>query len=272
MTTHQPLLIDFETQSEVSINNPDYTIHESTKILCMSWGFRGGEGHLYWAGEPVPQEIIDHIKSGGMVGASYARFDREIWDLGVFDFDFPATDFEQWFCTQAQARTAGLPSSLDNSARAAGINQRKTASGKGLITKCCIPPFSEDPQDYADLGSYCLQDWVVMDEVARVIPDLTDDAQCDYLANERINNRGIKVDLPLVIAAQKYAIEERDAINKQISYLSSEPDPKNPDGDWIPRITKHTQYARLTKYFIEIFEESDNRDALKLMSIRCVLR
>ena len=39
----------------------------------------------------------------------------------VQNHDFPETKMEQWFCTQAQARVAGLPSALDKSAKALGI-------------------------------------------------------------------------------------------------------------------------------------------------------
>ncbi|PCJ39217.1 MAG: hypothetical protein COA71_14510 [SAR86 cluster bacterium] len=248
------LLIDFETQARVAIQNPLYTNDLDTCILCMSWGFQGGEGYLWWPGDPVPQEIVYHIEAGGLIGASNATFDREIWEnVAIVDHDFPCTDLKQWICTQAQARVAGLPSSLDNSAKALKLTERKTASGHVLINKCCIPPFSTDPNDYANLGAYCLQDWVVMNKVAQSVPRLSKTAMMDYLINERINTRGIKIDMPLVKAARKYADAERESINKRISLLTDEV------------ITKHTQYKRLSAYLVKCFEEVKNYDAINLM-------
>lgn len=249
-----PMLLDFETQSDLHISNPLYTSDESTKAICMSWGLKGGVGKLWWNGEPLPQEIRAHVSAGGMLGASNARFDREIWNfVCVDDHDFPPVPLKQWFCTQAQARIAGLPSALDKSAKALGLKVRKSLEGNTLIKKCCIPPFSTDPQDYADLGAYCLQDFVVMDKVARSIPDMTPEALADYQLNEIINDRGIKIDRPLARAASQYAEAERREINIKLEKASC------------GFITKCTQYKRVGTWLRECLEDDGLDDAVKLM-------
>ena len=249
-----PYLLDFETQSFLPITNPLYTSDESTTAICMSWGIKGGVGKLWWNGEPCPEELRDHIAKGGLLGASNARFDREIWNfICVDDHDFPETTIKQWFCTQAQARIAGLPSALDKSAKALGLKVRKSADGNALIRKCCIPPFSEDPQDYADLGAYCLQDFVVMDKVARSIPDMTPVAIEEYQLNEIINDRGIKIDRPLARAASQYAEAERREINIKLEKVTCK------------FITKCTQYKRVGTWLRECLEDDGLDEAVKLM-------
>jgi len=220
----------------------------------MSWGPLGGQGKMWWHGEPCPQELRDHIAAGGLLGASNARFDREIWDyVCVDDHDFPEVPLKQWFCTQAQARIAGLPSALDKSAKALGLKVRKSLTGNALINKCCVPPYSEDPQDYADLGAYCLQDFVVMDKVARSIPMLTQEALEEYQLNEIINNRGIKIDRPLARAASQYAEAERAEINTKLEKVSCK------------FITKCTQYKRVGTWLRECLEDDGLEDVVKLM-------
>lgn len=215
------LLLDFETRSRVFITNPLYTSDESTLILCMSYGFLDGEGTLWWPGDELPDEVINHIEDGGLIAASNARFDREIWqNVGENDHNFPRTENDQWICTQAQARVSGLPSALDKSARALGIKQRKSASGTRLISKCCVPPFSTDPQDYADLGAYCLQDYIVMRDVSLSLPQLNDTQIMDYQFNEEVNDRGIKVDVEMAKAAMNYAEDERAEINANLIELT----------------------------------------------------
>lgn len=250
----EPLLIDYETQSRVSISDPTYTSSSTTDIICMSWGFRGQKGYLWWAGDPIPEEIIEHVEDGGMIGASNAEFDEEIWSyIGVEDYGFPETKLEQWFCTQAQARVAGLPSSLDNSAKALGLKVRKDRRGTELIKLCCIPPYSDNEQDYIDLGKYCLQDWVVMDKVSRSIPDLNDTQLEDYWTNVQINRRGIKVDVPLARAASEYAEQERGEINAKLQEVTC--------GD----VTACTQHKRVRMWLQDCLEDDGQDDAIKLM-------
>ena len=254
MTKAKKLLIDFETQSLLPIYKALYTSSPDTRILCMSWGFQGGEGFLWWPGQPCPQEIRDHIEAGGLIGASYAEFDQDIWDfIAVEDHDFPVTKQTQWFCTQAQTRVAGLPSALDKAARALGGRQRKDSHGRTLINRCCIPPFSEDPQDYADLGAYCLQDWVVMDDVARQIPELTPVALEDYHFNTRMNQRGIKIDRALAQAAANYAEQERGEINEKILEVTC------------GAVEKSTQSQRFRNWLKDCLEDDGNPDAIALM-------
>lgn len=249
-----PLLLDFETQATVPISNPVYTSHPDTIILCMSWGFQGGVGELWWPGDPLPEAIRDHVANGGLIGASNAKFDREIWGfVGTNDHNFPEAGIDQWFCTQAQSRIAGLPSALDKAARALGLKVRKSSNGTALIRACCIPPFSTDPQEYADLGHYCVQDWVVMDKAARSIPAMTPDAIAEYQLNERINDRGIKIDRALARAASQYAEAERSEINAKLVDVSC------------GFITKCTQYKRVGTWLRECLEDDGINDAVKLM-------
>jgi len=254
MIPTNPYLLDFETQSKLHISNPGYTSDESTKAICMSWGPKGGKGKLWWNGEPCPQELADHFAAGGLVGASNAKFDREIWDyVCVEDHDFPEVPLKQWYCTQAQTRLAGLPSALDKAAKALKLKVRKSANGTALIKKCCIPPFSEDPQDYADLGAYCLQDFVVMDKVARSVPEMTERQLEDYHLNEIINNRGIKIDRELARAASQYAEAERAEINKKLEKVTRKV------------VTKCTQYKRVATWLREKLEAADLHDVVKIM-------
>ena len=247
------LLIDFETQSPCPIGkgNDNYCSDPGTNILCMSYGLSGGEPALWTEGQ-LPQDIIDYLEAGGLIGASNAPFDKGIWEfIGVPEHGFPELEPEQWYCTQAQSRVAGLPSALDASARATEVEQ-KLSTGKALIGKCCIPPYSTDPQDYIDLGVYCLQDWVVMDAVYQVTPKLMQHMHEDWLVNEKINERGIRIDRELAVAATGYAEQERSEIAARLHDIT--------DGD----VEKPTQYQRFTKWMLFMLEEGLCDEAIKL--------
>lgn len=251
-----PWLLDFETQSEISIVSCTYTYHPSTDIICMAYGPLGGEPLLWCPGDELAHDFIEHVKAGGMLGASNAPFDEGIWEnIAVPDYDFPATEPEQWFCTQAQARVNGLPSALDKTARAMGLQHRKDSRGTRLINACCIPPYSTDPQDYLDLMQYCLQDFRVMDAACIKLPFLTETELEDYHNNERINRRGIRIDLELAQAAQNYAEVEREELAVKLAEITC------------GAVEKTTQHARFTKWLRDCLEDDECEDALKLMKV-----
>ena len=250
------LLIDFESQSECPIGKgtDNYASHPSTNILCMSYGFSGEEPLLWLPGQVFKDEIISYLKDGGLIGASNAPFDKALWEfIAVPEHGFPELKPEQWYCTQAQSRVAGLPSSLDNSARATK-QPLKLSSGSSLISKCCIPPYSKDPQDYIDLGDYCLQDWIVMDAVYQTTPKLMNHLQDDWLVNEIVNERGIKIDRDMAEAATRYAEAERSEIAGRLVEIT--------DGD----VEKPTQHIRFKNWLLFKLEDAGCEAAIKLMT------
>ena len=246
------LLIDFETQSPCPITKgtDNYASHPETDILCMAYGFIGEKPALWGTGDNLPDDVVEHLANGGLIAASNAAFDKAIWEyIAVPDYGFPAIKPEQWYCTQAQTRVAGLPSGLDHSARALGIGG-KLSNGNALIRKCCVPPYSTDPQDYIDLGEYCLQDWRVMDEVMRATPLMMQHLHDDWVVNEKINDRGILIDIPLAKAAVQYAEAEREQINRAFNEITG---------------FDVTQHRKIAAWLWDALTEDGCHNALKLM-------
>jgi DNA polymerase len=93
---------------------------------------------------------------------------------------------------------------------------RKDHKGAALVRKCCIPPFKHTEQDLADLFGYCAQDVRAMRAISKALRPLSAEELSDYWANERINDRGVLVDVDLAKAAQTYAVEELDAIQQEV--------------------------------------------------------
>jgi DNA polymerase len=93
---------------------------------------------------------------------------------------------------------------------------RKDHKGAALVRKCCIPPFKHTEQDLADLVHYCAQDVRAMRAISKALRPLSAEELSDYWANERINDRGVLVDVDLAKAAQTYAVEELDAIQQEV--------------------------------------------------------
>lgn len=255
------MALDFETRSRVDLKTHGtdvYASDPSTDIICCS--FINKDNNQYWlwyAGTKVPADLIMALNLAVEVEAHNARFDQLIYEyIAVSDYGFPPLKKEKWVCTSAQCRVNALPASLDGATRAINAKYRKDRSGAALIRKLCIPDkktgrFNKTPALIQQLGKYCMSDSVAMVNMVSSLREMTDVDKRDWQANERINDRGILVDLELAILAQKYAADEKEALGNQLTQLT--------DG----AITSVTQTRRFLDVLVKAFK--DQPDILDLM-------
>jgi len=212
--------IDFETRSTCDLTVAgayNYAQDASTEVLCMAYA-HDDEGVQVWTpDQPFPLSVRQAVLAGERVYAHNAAFDRLIWTYVLWsDHNAPVPALEQFYCTAAQARSNCAPGSLEDVGRFAGASMRKDHKGAALVRKCCCPPFKHTEQDLADLFQYCAQDVRAMRAISKALRPLSAEELADYWANERINDRGVLVDVDLAKAAQTYAVEELDAIQQEV--------------------------------------------------------
>jgi DNA polymerase len=215
-----PIWIDFETRSACDLTVAgvyNYAQDASTEVMCMAYAHDDEEVQVWTPDQPFPQKVSTAILSGVQIRAHNAAFERLIWTYVLWsDHNAPVPKLEQFYCTAAQARANCAPGSLEDVGRFAGASMRKDHKGAALVRKCCIPPFKHTPQDLADLADYCAQDVRAMRAISKALRPLSAEELSDYWTNERINDRGVLVDVDLAKAAQAYAVEELDAIQQEV--------------------------------------------------------
>jgi DNA polymerase len=178
-------------------------------MLCAAYAFDDEDVQLWWADSPVPTRLAEYFKSGGQIRCHNAGFDRLItWFVVCADYALSEPSLDRWYCTATQARANCAPGSLEDVGRFAGADMRKDHRGKQLIRLCCIPPFNEDQKILEELGEYAKQDVRAMRAISKAMRDLSAEELEDYHVNERINDRGVLVDVPLCQAAVKFASDE----------------------------------------------------------------
>ena len=218
------LWLDYESMSECDLpvrGAYNYAQHSTTKMLCAAYAFDDEDVQLWWGDEPVPERIRQYFAGDGQIRCHNASFDRLItWYVVCQDYGLPEPALERWYCTAAQARANCLPGSLEDVGRAISSNMRKDHRGKQLIRQCCLPPFSKDPALLHELGEYAVQDVRAMRAISKAMRDLSDDELADYHVNERINDRGVLLDLPLAQAAISYASQETDDIERIVAEVT----------------------------------------------------
>ena len=215
--------LDFETRSRCDLPSRGvytYAQDASTEVLCMSYAFDDGEVATWSPGQPFP-DITGH-----QIMAHNAAFERLIfWYVICPTLGIPEPPLERFTCTAAQARANCLPGSLEDVGRAVSSKLKKDHRGAALIRLLCVPrkdgTFNNDPTLMAEMVAYCEQDVRAMREISKSMRPLSDDELADYHASERINDRGVLVDLDLCRAAIEYAEEERLEIQAIVAEVSN---------------------------------------------------
>jgi DNA polymerase len=224
------LWLDFETRSRCDLVKHgvyNYAQDASTEVLCMSYAFDDGDVQtwvpFYTDANGHVQENVFPIQVAHYTGQIYAHnaaFERMIfWYVLQINFDL-----EQFVCTAAQARANCAPGSLEDVGRFAGASMKKDHRGAQLIRLLSIPQadgtFREDPALMAEMIAYCEQDVRAMRSISKALRPLSEDELADYHVNERINDRGVLVDVPLCQAAVKFASDELVEIEQIVAEVT----------------------------------------------------
>jgi DNA polymerase bacteriophage-type len=210
------LWIDFETRSRVDLGSKgvyNYAQDASTDVLCMSYAFDDGEVQT-WTSGPLPDF------TGCTIYAHNAAFERLIFWY-VLQQNYP---LESFVCTATQARANCAPGGLEDVGRFASASMKKDHRGAQLIRLLSIPQadgtFREDADLMAEMIRYCEQDVRAMREISKAMRPLSPQELEDYHVNERINDRGVLVDVPLAKAAMRYAHDELVEIEQRVAELT----------------------------------------------------
>jgi DNA polymerase len=210
------LWLDYETKSECNLpikGSYNYSQHPSTQMICAAYAFDDEDVQLWWAHEPTPPRLAEYFKSGGQIRCHNAGFDRLItWYVVCPDYALNEPALDRWYCTATQARANCAPGSLEDVGRFSGAQMRKDHRGSQLIRLLCVPrpdgTFNKDPALMQEFGEYAMQDVRAMRAISQAMRPLSAEELGDYHVNERINDRGVLVDVPLCKAAIQYSTEE----------------------------------------------------------------
>lgn len=247
------IYLDFETRSACSLLTHGarrYARHASTSILCCSYHLNDT---IYtwmpdWVCElagltsaPAPWE-----HGPARYVAHNSAFDRLIWQhVAVRQHGWPATALPDWACSAAAARANGLPGALAGACLALGLEAQKATEGKALIRKLSQPTkqsdqgepvFCEEPEALTRMVAYCEQDVRAGETLMRHLRPLSPTEQQEYLAAERVNDRGFGIDVSFAQVAVAMGDEVRTELNLQLSTLT--------DG----KVTTTSQYERIKRW------------------------
>lgn len=210
--------IDFETRSTVDLRRTGvyrYAQDASTDVWCMAYAFDDEDPAVWKPGEPLPVALVQYIEQCGELRAWNAQFERTIWNAILTKrYGWPATTVDQWVCTAAEARAMALPGSLEMAAQVLGVSQQKDTQGANLMLRMARPRRVEEngdiiwwdiPERVDRLVQYCRQDVRTETAIAKAIRRLAETERAVFVLDQRINDRGVRLDKKLAKAAKAVA-------------------------------------------------------------------
>jgi DNA polymerase len=227
--------IDFETRSAVDLRKTGvykYASDPSTDIWCMAYKAPWSDDVQVWLpGDEMDVSLEDWIVEGGLLSAWNANFERTIWnEIMVGRYQWPRTGIKQWRCTMAQASAMGLPRALGQAASVLGVEEQKDKAGAALMLRMARPRKVNADGSYTwwntkdkidTLVAYCIQDVKTELSVAATLNDMPDSERRLYQLDQRINDRGVKVDLDLIERVSKLANSASENIDAEIKRLTN---------------------------------------------------
>ena len=178
-----------------STGTHNYACHPSTRVLSLAFDLYDGCGPQIWfPGLDDPVRLLDHVRNGGMVEAHNSIFEYWIWNTCLPEW--PRLKLEQMTCTMSRCAASGLPQALGNVHKAIIMPVHKYDIGKALIREFCVP-HNRKKRKYSRgmLHEYCIYDVKTEDALSARIPQLDDLERRIWLMDQRINDRGVYIDV-----------------------------------------------------------------------------
>ena len=238
------LSIDLESFSDIDLIKCGvyaYADSPAFEILLFAYSFDGGETQIIdlAQGEKFPAEVEEAIFDVSVTKTAYnANFERTCLSKHFGRYIPP----ESWHCSAVQAAMLALPRSLEDVGRVLGLDEQKMKEGKELIRYFCVPckPTKANggrtrnlpchaPEKWELFKTYCKRDVDVEKSIRRKLHNfpIPESEMELYRLDQRINDRGVLVDMKLVRNAVSCERLHKEVVTKRAYELTGLENPNS---------------------------------------------
>lgn len=223
------LWIDTESFSPIAIRNGTARYATQGEVMIVTWAVDDGPTQVWdvTKGMPVPLGLYESVMLCDRIYAHNAYFDRTMLEHTDW-WPKQFAPLEKWRCVMAQLLSHGLPGSLGLACEIFKISDEQSKlDGKKYINLFCKPvgkkklryDSNSHPQEWREFINYAMLDVDAMRAVSKACPKWNSGIfERDlWHLDQRINDRGFAVDVPLAHAAiymttrEKHQLAERTA-------------------------------------------------------------
>lgn len=238
------LEMDIETFSDVDLIKCGvyaYADSPAFEVLLFAYSFDGGETRVIdlAQGEELPGEVAEAVFDGSVVKTAFnANFERTCLSK-YFGRYLPP---ESWHCSAVQAAVLALPRSLEDVGAVLGLDEQKMKEGKELVRYFCVPckPTKANggrrrnlpchaPEKWELFKAYCMRDVDVEKAIrGKLCKFPIPEGEMElYRLDQRINDRGVPVDMGLVRQAVKCERLHKEVVTKRAYELTGLENPNS---------------------------------------------
>lgn len=214
------------------------------------WNYQSASFQDLWRGWILNPEVV--------FTAHNAFFEQCIYNnVLVRRCGWPSIPINKWRCTAAKAAACAIPRNLADAGLVMRLSTQKDLEGHKVMMKLCKPTSAwkawndankelaagrrigpkkraiaersepskywtptSAPDDFATLYRYCKIDVLAEEKLDESLPDLTNQEQKLWVVDQKINLRGIAVDIPLVNKISSIMAAESKVMVKELDILT----------------------------------------------------
>lgn len=247
---------DFETYSEVPLKNGTHAYAEKAEIMLWTYAVDDGPAECWdlTEGHAMPRSLAEILDNNdALVWFHNVMFDSTIMRHTIPELFTRLTKQKRFRCSMVQALAHGMPGGLDILCEILDIeaSSRKLKTGKNLIQLFCKPPAKNvlkgratrptHPIEWSEFIEYAKQDILAMRAVHKKLPMWNySGAELDlWLLDQKINHRGVQVDIDLAVAAIGAVARAQVNLGQQARQLT--------DGE----VERTTQRDKMLRFLLE---------------------
>lgn len=226
------LILDFETASACDLKKCGahrYAEDPTTEVLSLSWGYEHVRPVGSWTpaeGKEMPRALVDALEDERVLFTAHnADFEKAIWrKIMVAQFGWPNAPNSKWHDTKAVCAMRGVLLDLDGACRTLHLPYQKDKAGSKLtigFSKTNKRGYYErDPADLERSVIYNVSDINAQRSLHERIGWLPEGERRVWLLNQRMNERGFMLDMPLVRNMQRIVDKATGPLAKEFEELT----------------------------------------------------
>lgn len=221
------VVIDFETFSALDVTDVGswrYAEDPTTEITCLGYKVQGQLRKLWHPGEPT-DELMKLAQDKQVFFLAFnCQFEKAMWRNQMVPLGFPDIPNGRWHDIQAVCAMKVLPQNLEDAAVILQLKNQKDMEGNKIMRELLKArkdgSYNRDPVLLKRNDTYCLQDVEAETEMHERLGWLPSGERLVWQLNQRVNERGFKLDLPYIHACKEIVAKASPPLLKEFAAIT----------------------------------------------------